>query len=365
MDDIRQMKIFLIDDDPDSIDLTMRILKKGGHKNIQTFSSAKEVLAAAKQGAPDLVLLDIMMPDMDGLEFCKTFKAASQTMNIPVIMISGSFQDSDEALHLAFNAGAADFIPKPVRTHEVLARVKSALSLKLANDSIRQDLSKRKLLAERLQTALEFTDSIIETSLCSIVVTDSKGFITRANDACLQMLGFKRDEVVGTAMVKMAPQGPGLYETSIGKKIELDDDFFKSARKMVETLFEHGRVPRFEGCLMRKDGKIVLTDENNVLIYNEQKEVVGAASIMQDITERKKAEADREELISRLEVALAEIKTLGGLLPICSNCKKIRDDKGYWNQIEVYIRDHSGAKFSHGICPECAKKLYPDLCEDP
>jgi hypothetical protein len=63
----------------------------------------------------------------------------------------------------------------------------------------------------------------------------------------------------------------------------------------------------------------------------------------------------------RLEQALSQIKTLRGLLPICANCKKIRDDKGYWNQLETYIHDHSEAKFSHGICPECMKKLYPGL----
>jgi hypothetical protein len=63
----------------------------------------------------------------------------------------------------------------------------------------------------------------------------------------------------------------------------------------------------------------------------------------------------------RLEQALSQIRTLRGLLPICANCKKIRDDKGYWNQLETYIHDHSEAQFSHGICPECRKKLYPGL----
>jgi hypothetical protein len=65
--------------------------------------------------------------------------------------------------------------------------------------------------------------------------------------------------------------------------------------------------------------------------------------------------------ISRLQEALNDIKTLKGFLPICANCKKIRDDQGYWNQVEKYISDHSEAKFTHGICPKCAKKLYPDL----
>ncbi|MDA8134693.1 MAG: hypothetical protein M0T82_08710, partial [Desulfobacteraceae bacterium] len=66
------------------------------------------------------------------------------------------------------------------------------------------------------------------------------------------------------------------------------------------------------------------------------------------------------EDITSLKQALANVKQLSGLLPICSHCKKIRDDKGYWNQIEVYIDQHSEAKFSHGICQDCAKKYYPD-----
>jgi len=81
------------------------------------------------------------------------------------------------------------------------------------------------------------------------------------------------------------------------------------------------------------------------------------------ITQRKLSEDEREKLIVELQDAIAEIKTLSGLLPICAHCKKIRDDKGYWRQIESYIIEHSEAEFSHGICPECAKKLYPELFE--
>lgn len=71
------------------------------------------------------------------------------------------------------------------------------------------------------------------------------------------------------------------------------------------------------------------------------------------------AEKEQRELATKLQDALSNIKVLNGLLPICSHCKRIRDDKGYWGQIEVYIRDHSDAEFSHSICPECAEKHYP------
>jgi PAS domain S-box-containing protein len=79
-----------------------------------------------------------------------------------------------------------------------------------------------------------------------------------------------------------------------------------------------------------------------------------------DISERKRAAEEREKLILDLQHALHEVKTLSGLLPICASCKKIRDDKGYWNNLEMYISEHSSAEFSHGLCPGCAQELYPD-----
>jgi len=96
----------------------------------------------------------------------------------------------------------------------------------------------------------------------------------------------------------------------------------------------------------------------------EERSLLNAiAEHLGEVAERKKYEKERETLILELQKALSEIKQLSGLLPICSSCKKIRTDEGYWQQIEVYIRDHSAAEFSHGICPECAKKLYPTLYE--
>ena len=82
--------------------------------------------------------------------------------------------------------------------------------------------------------------------------------------------------------------------------------------------------------------------------------------IIRDSSQRKQIEAERNQLIKSLQDSLAKIKTLSGMLPICASCKNVRDDKGYWNQIETYIHNHSEAQFTHGICPECAKKLYPD-----
>lgn len=86
-------------------------------------------------------------------------------------------------------------------------------------------------------------------------------------------------------------------------------------------------------------------------------------ALEQEITERKRADLERELLVHELQQALSDVKTLRGLIPICANCKKIRDDQGYWKQIESYISEHSAAVFSHSICPQCMQKLYPDFLD--
>ncbi|HOF34231.1 MAG TPA: hypothetical protein PK624_09970 [Spirochaetota bacterium] len=85
------------------------------------------------------------------------------------------------------------------------------------------------------------------------------------------------------------------------------------------------------------------------------------STINQKNQELEKAKRDLVENINRLEEASRNIKILSGLIPICSSCKKIRDDAGYWHQIEKYIKEHSDAVFSHGLCPSCAKELYPEM----
>jgi hypothetical protein len=82
---------------------------------------------------------------------------------------------------------------------------------------------------------------------------------------------------------------------------------------------------------------------------------------MLDITDRYQTEAERDQLIQELQQALASVKSLSGLLPICASCKKIRDDQGYWKQVEAYISSHSEATFTHGLCPECFHTLYPEF----
>ncbi len=110
---------------------------------------------------------------------------------------------------------------------------------------------------------------------------------------------------------------------------------------------------------LKKSGEMIYLEifGSSVVIDNK----LSALGTILDISDRKLAEQEREKLVCDLQKALKDVKQLSGLLPICSFCKKIRDDKGYWNQIETYISEKSDAQFSHSICQKCAEKHYPDL----
>jgi len=129
---------------------------------------------------------------------------------------------------------------------------------------------------------------------------------------------------------------------------------------IVKKVFTEGKTEELEVRVPLPSGDTYyLTTVKPIL--NDVGAVETVICTSKNITKRKLAEVALKKEHDKLLKALKEIKTLSGFLPICASCKKIRDDKGYWNQIEGYIQQHSDAQFSHAICPACAKKLYPDL----
>jgi phosphoserine phosphatase RsbU/P len=212
------VSILIVDDSPDQQALLRSILGKAGHDDVLSADSAKSASLLLNLGGEatshkiDLILMDILMPEQDGVETCRQIKRCAHLQDVPVIMVTAKNDLSN--LKEAFSAGAMDYISKPVNSVELLARVSSALLLK------------------------------------------------------------------------------------------------------------------------------------------------------QEMDRRKNREVELRRSNEELQKALKEVKVLRGLIPICASCKKIRNDGGFWQQLEEYLGEHSEAEFSHGLCQPCIKKLYPGVYQD-
>lgn len=228
---IDMSSILVVDDEQASLRLLRSILIGEGYR-VRPANSGQLALDSVVADPPELILLDIRMPEMDGFEVFRRLKENSKSRDIPVIFLTAVTETDQRVAGLRL--GAVDYITKPFQAEELLARVWVHLEL------------------GRLRSRLE----------------------RQASD---------------------------------------------------------------------------------LRVANEQ--------LRLEITKHRQSEEKRELLISELQAAMSKVRTLSGMLPICCSCKKIRDDQGYWKQIEDYVQDHSEAEFSHGICPDCMKKLYKEYSE--
>ena len=177
-----------------------------------------------------------------------------------------------------------------------------------------------------------------------LILNEKTGQIDDVNPFLCEMLGYSRDELLNKKLWEIGPFVDIL-----------------SSRDTFKELKAKGYI-RYEDLPMKnRDGKTVEVEFVSSVYTVDSTKVIQCN--IRDITERKKLEIERELLIKNLTDAMASIKQLKGLLPICMFCKKIRNDKGYWEQVESYISDHTEAEFSHGLCDDCYKKHYPDLYE--
>lgn len=193
-----------------------------------------------------------------------------------------------------------------------------------------------------------------------LFTTDPGIIVTGWNYWLQSHSGRTRQEVVGKSLLD-------LYPDLVTRKM---DQYFNEAlegRHVVLSQVFHGYLlPVKRGD--EEDPDAIMAQSAIVSPLMLDGGISGTIGYIEDVSERIRREkelmeqvAQGKRLIEKLEAAAIQIKTLRGMLPICANCKKIRDDKGYWSQIESYITKHSDAVFSHGICPECAKKLYPEF----
>jgi PAS domain S-box-containing protein len=205
------------------------------------------------------------------------------------------------------------------------------------------EITDRKQKEDALRLSEEKFHKAFHSSPYALMLTrHSDGWIVEANEGLTGFSGYSRAELIGQTTIDLR-----LWESE------------EQRAAMASELAAEGVIHGREYLFRRRSGEIIVgLFSADILLINGEKHILSSLS---DISERKRTEMERERLIGDLEDALARVRQLSGMLPICASCKSIRDDKGYWTKIEAYLRDHSEVDFSHGLCPTCARKLYPEL----
>lgn len=242
----------------------------------------------------------------------------------------------------------------------VIGSLLAAMLLLVATWLASRELASRQRAEAKLRETLLLQNAILGSANYGIVATDPRGIIQTFNPAAERMLGYSAAEVISqaTPMLWRDPLQVAERAAFLSKKLGIPvRPTFEAIAKKVEF----DLIDESEWTFVRKDGSrfpslIVVTP-----LKNETGTTTGFLGIFSDISERQKNELERERLIAELKTTLAQVKTLSGLIPICAWCKNIRSDSGYWQTVEQYMRTHSGASFSHGVCPSCAAKLKGEI----
>ena len=323
-------QILVVEDESITAKAIQRRLTGMGYAVPAVTASGEDAIRKAATTRPDLVLMDIVLKGaMDGVEAADHIRGH---LNIPVVYLT-AYAD-EQTLERAKLSEPFGYILKPFDEQELYTTIEMAL------------------YKHRMERKLRASERWLATTLRSIgdavITTGVKGSITFMNPIAEALTGWRREE------------GLDRHWTGIFKIVDritrtLVDD------PAMQALREGGAVGLTDHLLSAKDGTETPIDASVAPIRDDQGLPMGVVVVFRDISERRRAEEERERLILELQAALAKVKTLSGLVPICATCKKIRDDKGYWNQVEAYIQAHSEAQFTHGICPDCIKQYYPEF----
>jgi PAS domain S-box-containing protein len=208
----------------------------------------------------------------------------------------------------------------------------------------------RKRSEDALRESEEMFRRLFQESADPILLLDESGF-TNCNPSTVSLLKYtSKDEFLNKKPWEISPERQPDGQLSSEK-----------AQLMINQAIAEG-YNRFEWVHTKSDGSDIPVEVMLTPIQLKGKQIL--YTIWRDFTERKLIEKEREEMIVELQTAIEQIKTLKGIVPICAHCKKIRDDKGYWEQVESYVSKHSDAQFSHSICPDCRNEHYPQFAKE-
>jgi PAS domain S-box-containing protein len=325
-------RILLVEDEAvTAMDLQSNLIRLG--YEVPAFvASGEDAIRAAAESSPDLILMDISLAGpMTGIEAADVIR---KTHAIPIIFLTA--HADDVTLGRAKRTEPFGYLPKPCSLDTLVTTIEVALYKSEA------DAQRRGLEAALKESEEKFRTVADHTYDWEYWVGADDKFVY-ISPSCEKVSGRSAAAFVA--------------DPALLRQIVHPDDIaaYDSHRQEAKVRQEPGEV---EFRIVLPDGSIRWVAHACQPVRGDQGQFIGTRASNRDITKRKAAELERERLVAELQAAMAKVKLLTGFIPICASCKKIRNDAGYWQQIEVYIRDHSEAVFSHGICPDCGKKLY-------
>ena len=321
-------RILVVEDEALVAEDTSQTLQRMGYDVTGIAASADECLELAHKQRPDLVLMDIVIQgEVDGIE---TAASLRQTLDLPVVFVTSH---SDEATFLRAKVdNAFGYVLKPIAERELQMAIEIGLFRKKLESEM---AASRRLLEITLQSLGE-----------GVIVTNSAGIILRVNRTAEEMTGWRADEIVRRTFAEVFT-------------LSDPDDHLPRTSRLQHAVTTAG-ISRSDGySVLETHGRRLIIEETGAPIKDELGRVVGGVLVFREVSERRRLEQEREKLVGDLRLALSQVKTLHGLLPVCAWCRKVRDGAGYWQRLEDYIVRHSEASVTHGICPDCATQLVP------
>jgi CheY-like chemotaxis protein len=313
--------ILVLDDDPEVLRSIRGWLQHEGF-SVSESPSNGSILDPANGNPVDLILLGTgSTPIFDQIESCRLFRNCESTRSIPIILLS---QNDPDVVAKGLAAGAADFVVKPLRAEELLVRI----NLCLQSGHRATGVAGIAQAPSETESQIQRQASFAQYNPNPVLELSSSAAISYCNDAAISMA------------------------RSLGRENPLEilpPDTTELVKHCLQTGSPRLRVE------IPIEARVISWSFFPVALSHTVHCYGG------DVTGRKRMEAERDRLIVELQQALTNVKSLSGLLPICASCKKIRDDQGYWSQVERYVQDHSQATFTHGMCPDCAKIYFPGL----
>lgn len=320
-------KVMIVEDEVVVSSDLKRKIEKMGYVVTGCVRYGEKALESALCQKPDIVLMDVQLKgEMDGTQAAKQIV---DEMELPIIFLT-AYSDI-KTIAQAKKSAPFSYLTKPIRIEDLKINLEMALYKRTLSKQLEEERF-------RFRTVADYTYDW-ETWI------SPEGELLYISPSCLRITGYNRDEFLSN---------PDLLYSIISpdEKSEIKTD--------LKCHHDHEEYVQMTFYIERADGEKRLVEHICHSVYSSAGVYLGRRASNRDITERRQAEEAKEKLILELKEAMENIKLLGDLIPICCNCKKIRDDEGYWNQVEEYLKERTGVQFSHGICPDCARQLYPD-----